>query len=727
MLVGSSGGSRTTTLRRPSAEHSLPLSGTDVGNTVVSIVKSFLPEHVTRPVGGDESAPPVVEPITSPSHRTAEVAARTPQPVSGFHTSTPRESPDPGDVPKVRQPAFPTRSVFPGLPAHVASNAVAAAPSLPSAPPMASAVVALAAAFSLPSGVNPLNAPHVPAPFIELAWGLYRRFESVFCNHRPVAGRPEVSTSLNEDGEIVGDLNISDRDHDRLRYRVVDGPDPAKGAVAVNSDGTFTYTPTAEFASTGGTDTFTVVASDKNCLHFHGLASLFTPGHGHTAVQTVTVSLSPSDTTTTTPLYGTPVPDNRHGDYLIVSEYGSHAAVVTVDDENKYYVTVLRRNGSAGQPIPLTGNADYGPVVNHDGSLVVVPTTTEDGHHYITVVDTNTNSVARTIDLDALGYDGQSLSLSKDASKAAIVVYDDETGSSAVRVIDTSTGVASDPVLIEGNLMAIINDDGTKVVVPSNIVVAPGNSNFYLTVIDTTTNTAGPRIPFTTSPQVPFARPFVSEDGTRAIGGIQELSTPKKFWAVPINLESGTTTGPFAEAGAPVSDFYLSDDGSRAVRVTQDGPSRYVTIYDLHTGSAAAPIDVGTVGVGNSVGISADGTRAAAPGYDSSDGQFKMLVFDTTDNTYVAVSLQANAVGRPALSANGDRVYTAAVDTEGNPVLLTIDTTTGTVVKTEALSGQPADSAALTEDGSRVYVLTTHEDGKYYVDSFATGAAPITV
>ena len=719
-----------TTSQDPAPGQVAARPGLDVdGNRVVSsVVRALLPSTVPSPssTGGLQAS--VDSSSSSDRHTAGELASHASQFDAALQA--PDTSAEPGFTPHVT-------TLAPGLPPlpHIESLPVQAVgvpqrhvlpPLVPphSAPTVGSLVVALIGGLGLPPGATPWGAPHPPAPFLELAWGLYRRVESIFCNHRPVAGQPEVSTSLNSDGEISGDLNIYDPDHDHLRYHVVDGPDPAKGTVIVNPDGNFTYKTTPEFASSGGTDTFTVVADDDTCFHIHGLFGFFTPGHGHTAVQTVTVTVPPGNSTT--PLYGTPVSNNVNGDSVIVSEDGSHAAVVTQDDEGKYFVTVLGSNGRAGQPIPLTGHADDGPVVNHDGSLVAVPTTTDDGKHYITVVNTQTNTVARTIDLDALAYDGQSLSLSKDGSKAAIVVYDEESNSSAVRVIDTSTGVAAESVPIDGNLLVTFNDDGTKVLVPSNVTISPGNSNFFVTVIDVATNTAGPTIPYSTSPQVPVARPFITEDGTRAIGGIRQLN-PHMFWALPINLETGTTTGPIEQTGDPVSDFVLSDDGSHAVHVTQSGANRYVTIYNLDTGTASTPIDIGTVGASNSLSISADGTTAVVPGYDSSDNTFKLLVFDTAANTYTAVPLDVNGVGRPAVTANGDRAYATAQDTDGNPVLLTIDTNSGTVISTTALSGQASDSAQLTEDGSHVYVLTLHDDGKYYVDTFSTGVAPVTV
>jgi len=94
-------------------------------------------------------------------------------------------------------------------------------------------------------------------------------------------------------GIITGTLSGSQADGYALDYTVTGAP--ANGSVAVDSNGTFTYAPTTEFASIGGTDTFTVNADDRplNPRHWHGLATAFAPNGGHTATQNVTVLENP--------------------------------------------------------------------------------------------------------------------------------------------------------------------------------------------------------------------------------------------------------------------------------------------------------------------------------------------------------------------------------------------------------------------------------------------------
>ncbi len=94
------------------------------------------------------------------------------------------------------------------------------------------------------------------------------------------------------DGVIRGTLNASQANGYTLTYTTTA---PQKGTVQIHADGTFTYTPNEEFASIGGTDSFTVTADDEpgNPWHLHGLATIFAPDHGATATETVTVLEDP--------------------------------------------------------------------------------------------------------------------------------------------------------------------------------------------------------------------------------------------------------------------------------------------------------------------------------------------------------------------------------------------------------------------------------------------------
>ena len=97
-------------------------------------------------------------------------------------------------------------------------------------------------------------------------------FEWTVTNPVPIAGDDAFTT--NEDTALSDTVagNDSDPDGDTLTYTVDTGP--ANGSLVLNTDGTFTYTPNANF---DGTDTFTYIADD---------------GEGGTDTATVTITIT---------------------------------------------------------------------------------------------------------------------------------------------------------------------------------------------------------------------------------------------------------------------------------------------------------------------------------------------------------------------------------------------------------------------------------------------------
>jgi VCBS repeat-containing protein len=91
----------------------------------------------------------------------------------------------------------------------------------------------------------------------------------------PVAMAAAQTITTNEDTIVNGSIVATDVDGDALTYVVKSGSEPQHGSVVLQSNGTFTYTPTA---NANGVDTFTVLVSD---------------GKGGTAEQVVSVNIAP--------------------------------------------------------------------------------------------------------------------------------------------------------------------------------------------------------------------------------------------------------------------------------------------------------------------------------------------------------------------------------------------------------------------------------------------------
>jgi VCBS repeat-containing protein len=157
--------------------------------------------------------------------------------------------------------------------------------------PAALANIAITAVSSFLSSIL-APGPTTPAPpvmlFVVLGW-VQRELQRTFCNQSPTAVTDSVSTS--EDVATTITVLANDTDGDLGAgdvLTVADYTQPTNGAVVLNPNGTFTYTPAADF---NGTDTFTYTVSDEaSPWHIHGLAGFF-GGGGHASSTTVTVTV----------------------------------------------------------------------------------------------------------------------------------------------------------------------------------------------------------------------------------------------------------------------------------------------------------------------------------------------------------------------------------------------------------------------------------------------------
>lgn len=134
---------------------------------------------------------------------------------------------------------------------------------------------------------------------LELLFVAQRRVQSFFFNQPPTA--QPVQTAPAAEGVITGTVIAVDPDGDPLSY-VITRP-PANGTVTINELGEYTYTPDAEFALTGGTDSFGVVVRDNGFSVRNIVANVFsvfgapTDGFGTpVTVQLTALPLSPPAT-----------------------------------------------------------------------------------------------------------------------------------------------------------------------------------------------------------------------------------------------------------------------------------------------------------------------------------------------------------------------------------------------------------------------------------------------
>ena len=244
-------------------------------------------------------------------------------------------------------------------------------------------------------------------------------------NDAPVGSGTSISTS--EDTVKTGTLPVaSDADGDTLTYGK--GSDPVHGTVTVNADGTYVYTPAANY---NGADSFTYTVND---------------GKGGSNTYTVAITISPVN--------DAPV---GSGTSITTSEdtvkTGTLPVATDVDGDTLTY-------GKGSDPVHGT------VVVNPDGSYVYTPAANYNGLDSFTYTvndgkgGSNTYTVAITISPvnDAPVGSGTSITTAEDTVKTGTLpVATDVDG-------DTLTyGKGSDPA--HGTV--VVNADGTYTYTPA--------------------------------------------------------------------------------------------------------------------------------------------------------------------------------------------------------------------------------------------------------------------
>ncbi|MDP4145917.1 MAG: Ig-like domain-containing protein [Bacillota bacterium] len=156
-------------------------------------------------------------------------------------------------------------------------------------------------------------------------------------NDPPVATSDNVTTD--EDKPLTGKLKVTDVDSTTLTYTVVQGP--SNGTLSVNPDGTYTYTPNANY---NGTDSFTFKAND---------------GQADSSVATVNITVNP--------INDAPVAasDNKQVDEDETLSGNLHAT--DIDSTNLTY-TVVQGPSNGTVTINSDGSYTYTPNANYNGT-----------------------------------------------------------------------------------------------------------------------------------------------------------------------------------------------------------------------------------------------------------------------------------------------------------------------------------------------------------------------
>ncbi|MFG1931307.1 Ig-like domain-containing protein [Mycobacterium sp. NPDC048908] len=171
-------------------------------------------------------------------------------------------------------------------------------------------------------------------------------------NAKPTGAVATVTNTNPRSGVITGTITGSDANGDPLSYKA---SATTKGAIVINPDGSFTYTPTAAArlaasaagaTSTTKTETITITVSD---------------GFGGTTTTSLKVSIAPNPTTNGAPTNGHEAPGTTTSTAI-----GTVTGTVTADDPDDDKLTYSLGSGPAFGTVKVTsdGKFSYTPDVD---------------------------------------------------------------------------------------------------------------------------------------------------------------------------------------------------------------------------------------------------------------------------------------------------------------------------------------------------------------------------
>lgn len=559
-----------------------------------------------------------------------------------------------------------------------------------------------------------------------------REIQRTFFNSSPDAVADIASTSEGVPTRITVLSNDIDPNIGDI-LTITDYTQTANGAVTLNADGTFTYTPKGGFR---GTDTFTyTISDDASPWHSHGLASLLT-GHDSTATVTITVNTSnqrPSpDPDSVTTAEDTPVVINvlgndkdPDGDTLTVIGVGTPGQVNPGGPDLSTRVIAMNSDGTITYtPAKNFHGVDTFKYTVYDGAATAVETVT------VTVTPVNDPPVTAA----------DSIAMPSGVNAVTVeVLGNDHDVDGDILVLTAVTGAAHGT--------ATISDRGVTYTRGSSLATT---EVLTYTVSDgTTTNTGTLTIvvpaAVNTGPEV--GTPAYSYNVDRASGKVTgsvyasdpdsdplryELATPVDPAVGSVQIDDQTGSWSFAPTRASQLSSWTAKgpDHVEFTIVVTDGSSRTgVTVSAPITAAASFAANVEAALGGDQQSWGNQGLAIAPDGrfyfttYLSDENLGEVVVLNP-DGTYsTTIDLSSAAPSRflsaydVVVGANG-KVYVSGElaesaeqfsDETGSGVVFVIDPDNGYTASVFSQIAEPASGLAI-DDAGHVYVTSWNSD-----------------
>ncbi|WP_374158958.1 Ig-like domain-containing protein [Mycobacterium sp. G7A2] len=438
-------------------------------------------------------------------------------------------------------------------------------------------------------------------------------------NDTPVATNDSVNTD--EDAPLSGNVltNDVDIDGDSLTASLVDGP--THGSLVLNNDGTFTYTPDADYH---GTDSFTYTATD---------------GTATSTAATVAITI--------TAVNDTPV---TAGDSFTTDEDTQLAGNVLTNDNDI--------DGDSLTATLVDGPTHGSLVLNNDGTFTYTPDANYHGTDSFTytATDGTATSTAATVAITITAVNdtpvtaGDSFTTDEDTQLAGNVLTNDndiDGDSLTATLVDGPT---------HGSL--VLNNDGTFTYTPDANYA--GTDSFTYTATDGTATSTAATVAITVT--AVNDTPVTADD---AYTIDEDYRLTASVLTNDVDVEGDSLTAALVD-GPTHGELVLNDDGTFTYTPDADYHGTDSFTYTATDGTATSSPATVTITVNPVNDATVANNDSYSTGEDSSLlGNVLTNDVDVDGDTFTAALLSGPAHGTLVLNPDGSFSYTPTADYSG--------------------------------------------------------------